>query len=839
MNGVSRPRRGIGHAILIVLAPVVVLYAVATFLAIDRTPNFGMRVRFFRVIQVMSGGPADRAGFRVDDQVITQNGISRDDMLTLLREHGRIRPGDEVRFTVDRQGEEIELVVTTATIGPRDRIRVISRTAVALCFLAVGIVVYRNRFDRVAKIFYLVSVFFAFYLIEPPATGDVRLQMLIKIARDAAILLLPPLFLHFVLLFPHEKRVPPWMFFLRPLGGGRIRFPLYAASLVLFLVASLLTVLIYTTGETSPATLALFQLAVVLYLFGCIVAGVGAFFHSYAKTRSPVMRRKLRGVLVGTTVALVPIVFFNVWQQIHPEVEFAWSGAVFLLAAALPISFGHAIVRYRLLDIELIIKRSILYTLLTAFLAMTYLVFVELVSRVLRQVAGSSDIPATLLSLFLIALLFSPTRELIQRWVDRTFYREKYEHRRTLHEFSTALTSILDRNILLRQMTERISTTLHVPKVAVFLRDPAGPGGLVLQGETGLGGLDPDLTRFDESDRIPGLLKASADILPVEQMSDAERAESMTAAERERIGRLDSALLLPLLSGEEMVGLISLGRKRSGEFFSHEDRQLLRTLANHAALAIENSTLHHNTIEKERLEQELRLAREIQLGFLPAAPPDLPEVELAARNVPCEEIGGDYYDFIITRPYGLGIAIGDATGDGVPAALLMANLQASFRVEVAVHPSPSEALAKVNTFTYRQTQDTRFVTFFYGVIDLKTGLFRYANAGHNPPMLVHPIGTWRYLDQSDLILGVDPGTVYREHAMHLSEGDMLVLYTDGVTDEPNGDDESFGMLRLEQIVIPNRHLPAAELCDLILRGVTEFMGEEPGDDVTLMVVKLR
>lgn len=836
MNGVSRPRRGIVHAILIVLAPVVVLYAVAGFLALDRFPDFGMQVRFFEVIRVAPGGPADRAGFRVGDQVVEQNGISRDEMITLLREHGRIRPGEEVRFLVERKGERIERVVTTGTLGPRQRLTPLSQTVVALCFLAVGIVVYRNRSDRVAKIFYLVCVLFGFYLIKPPATGDVRLQMMIKIARDAAILFLPPLFLHFVLNFPHEKRVPRWLVFLRPLGRV-VRFPLYGVSLLLFVVATILTVLIYTTGEITPESLVLHQVVVVLYFFGCIVSGVGAFIHSFAKTRSAVMRRKLRGVVIGTAVALVPIVFVNIWRQIRPESDFTWAPAVYLLAAALPVSFGHAIVRYRLLDVELIIKRSILYTLLTAFLAMTYLVFVELVSRLLQQVTGSSDIPATLLSLFLIALLFSPARELFQKWVDRTFYREKYEHRKTLHDFSTALTSILDRNVLLRQMTERISTSLHVPKVAVFLRDPAGTG-LVLRGETGLAGLDPACARFDGEDRIPGLLKSRAEILQVEQMSEVERAEALTEAERARIGELDTALLLPLLSGDEMVGLISLGRKRSGGFYSREDHQLLRTLANHAALAIENSTLHHNTIEKERLEQELRLAREIQLGFLPSAPPDLPEVELAARNVPCEEIGGDYYDFIITRPYGLGIAIGDATGDGVPAALLMANLQASFRMEATVHTSPADALARVNAFTYRQTQDTRFVTFFYGVIDLKTGLFRYANAGHNPPMLVHPIGTWRYLDDSDLILGVDPGTVYREHALHLSEGDMLVLYTDGVTDEPNANEESFGMKRLEQIVIPNRHLPPADLCERILAEVTEFMGEEPGDDVTLMVVKL-
>ncbi|MFH1679702.1 MAG: GAF domain-containing SpoIIE family protein phosphatase, partial [Candidatus Eisenbacteria bacterium] len=650
----------------------------------------------------------------------------------------------------------------------------------------------------------------------------------------------PPLFLHFALLFPHEKKVPRWLFLLRPLRRGArmlIRFPLYAVSVLLFLVTTLLSLRIFTTGRSDPAILSLFQFFAAIYLFLCFVAGVAAFIHSYAHTEDPRMRKKLSGVLLGTTAALLPIGVYSVLRQVNTGVGAHWAPILMLLLVLLPLSFGHAIVRYRLLDFEFILKRSILYGLLTAFLATVYLVLVDLVSRVLRSAFGESDILATLLSLFFIALLFSPVREAIQGWVDRTFYREKYEHRKTLHEFSAALTTILDRETLLRLLVDRISESLHIPTVAVFLRDPRAEG-LVLRASTGAGALPAGKALFagTEGTGWPAFLREQAGVLPVERFA-ARGSGWLTESERARLRELDAALLLPLVSGEETVGVISLGRKRSGELYSHEDRQLLKTLANHAALAIENSELHHDMIEKERMKRELRLAREIQLGFLPRRPPELPEVSIGATNMPCREIGGDYYDFLITRPRGLGIAVADATGHGVPAALLMANLQATFRVEALTHTSPAEVLSRVNAFAARQSQEAHYVTCFYGLIDLGSGLLRYANAGHNPPLLVGADGSCRRLEESELLLGVDEGVLYREHAVNLSPGDLIVLYTDGVTDEPNRNDESFGVERFEKCVVANRGLPSTDLCDLLLRNVMEFMGNEPSDDITLVAVR--
>ncbi|MBN1827069.1 MAG: SpoIIE family protein phosphatase [Candidatus Eisenbacteria bacterium] len=839
MNGERHPRRG-GFAFraLVFFAPFLILYGLSGYATIDRLPDYGMRQRLFQVLQVDAGRPADRAGLLPGDRIVELNGIPIDDTIRLFSESARIRPGDEVTFKI-RRGEETREVTLSPDAHTRDhRLGVLARGLTGIAFLLVGLLVLWNRSDRIGRTFYLAGACFAITLFEPPATGSTIAQYGIKILRDAAFFFLAPLFLRFFLLFPREKRIPRWLVPLRPWPAGAKRplsFPLFGISLILWIASSLISLQVFIRGRADVTLFGLLQFLGAIFIFSCLIGGIASFFHSWARTKTPALRSRLRWVVAGTVIPLGVLAVVNVVQQVNPEIMPPGRPFYPLLLIILPISFAHAIVRYGLFDFELILKRSILYTLLTTFLAMSYLVFVELLSRLLRDVAGNTDIPATLVSLFLLALLFSPARDRIQRWVDRTFYPEKHAYRRTLQEFSTAVTTILDLETLVPLMAQRISSSLRIPKVAVFL--PGDDLSLDLRAETGFGAIDPARFRFSEGERVLEMARSSADVLPVEQMLHHGGAEPLSLRELTRLQELDTSHLLPLHSGKSLVGLISLGRKSSQEVFSHEDRQLLKIFAAQAALAIENAKLHRNTIVQEKMQQEMRLAREIQKQFLPSAPPRIPSIEVAAINDPCEEIGGDYYDYVDLGGRSFGVAIGDAAGSGVTAALLMASLQASFRAEAVNNHSPSDVLHRINNFTFQRTHTARFVTFFYGLIDLKSGLFRYANAGHNPPILVGADGSSRFLTESDLILGVDADVVYHEHALQLRSGDLVVLFTDGVTDELNAEDESFGEERLRDLIVRHRDLPAAELIERILVEVRDFMGDDPGDDVTLLALR--
>jgi sigma-B regulation protein RsbU (phosphoserine phosphatase) len=257
-------------------------------------------------------------------------------------------------------------------------------------------------------------------------------------------------------------------------------------------------------------------------------------------------------------------------------------------------------------------------------------------------------------------------------------------------------------------------------------------------------------------------------------------------------------------------------------------------------VAVENALLHREALARARFHEELALARKIQENFLPETLPDLPEVELSALNVPCEEVGGDYYDFLVLgNRKALGIAIGDASGKGIPAALLMASFQAAFHAEAESQRSPAQVLEKLNRLIIRQSRSERFVTFFYGLVDVERRVLKYANAGHNPPLLLRPDGSGVTLDEAGLLLGVSPDTAYRDAELPLTEGDILLLYTDGVTDELSPADEIYGVERLESILRTSRALPLSEILGSIYTSVSEFMGGRPEDDITLLAMKVR
>lgn len=265
---------------------------------------------------------------------------------------------------------------------------------------------------------------------------------------------------------------------------------------------------------------------------------------------------------------------------------------------------------------------------------------------------------------------------------------------------------------------------------------------------------------------------------------------------------------------------------------------------------------HQEAIERERLERELSTARDIQQRLLPHEFPELPGFELTGVSVPSLEVGGDYFDFLDQGDGRVGVAIGDVSGKGMPAALLMANLQASLQGQV-IHPSSvAEVVACVNDLLVRSTDAHMFATFFYGVLDRGAAAFTSTNAGHNPPLLVRADGSCEYLDQGGLLIGMLPGQEYRQQTVTMDPGDVLVMYTDGITEavgpDPEGagspaerrledeiDPESmFGEERLLSVVRDGAGLPAAALRESILRAVNDFTaGMAQSDDITLVVIR--
>ncbi len=298
-----------------------------------------------------------------------------------------------------------------------------------------------------------------------------------------------------------------------------------------------------------------------------------------------------------------------------------------------------------------------------------------------------------------------------------------------------------------------------------------------------------------------------------------------------------SEMVAPIISNTEVIGVFDLESDELNAY-SEDDLQVLMLLASQVAIIIEKVMLHEQLIEKKRLEGQLEVARQVQLELLPAKDPQLENYDISAYNFPTEEVSGDYYDWVKIYDDQIGLVIADVSGKGVPAALLMAFLRASLRAATHIGYSPHISMAKVNYLLWESIERNQFVTAFYGILDATNRTLAYTNAGHNPPILLDKEGTTRFIERGSLPLGMFKDTRYHEYYLTTEPGDMLVLYTDGVTEAQNGKGEEFGRTRLAEALKANRQLSARELISAVHSELIEWTeGRGATDDVTFFVIK--
>lgn len=299
-----------------------------------------------------------------------------------------------------------------------------------------------------------------------------------------------------------------------------------------------------------------------------------------------------------------------------------------------------------------------------------------------------------------------------------------------------------------------------------------------------------------------------------------------------------SVLAVPLGVGERIFGMIYADSPLATSRFSEDHLKVLTTLGSVAAIRVENTRLLEEHLEQERFDRELQLAREIQQRFQPTAPPAVPGFELQGISFPSYEIGGDYYDFILCADGRLVVALGDVSGKGTSAALLMSSLHAAVHAQVASCRPISETVGAVNRYLADNTPANRFVTLFYAELDPLTGSLSFINAGHNPPIIAHEGGTLEHLAAGGLPLGIVPDFDFREGRTQLRPGDVLVAYSDGVTETQNPRGEEFGTARLQEVIAQNLDRSAAAIRDKIEAALSAFAQGTPAvDDITLLIVK--
>lgn len=308
---------------------------------------------------------------------------------------------------------------------------------------------------------------------------------------------------------------------------------------------------------------------------------------------------------------------------------------------------------------------------------------------------------------------------------------------------------------------------------------------------------------------------------------------------REHLAKEKIAALIPLQMQNEVKGVLCIGERMRGSVYTESDLEFIYSLSNLAFVSLENSRLFIEAVERQKLENELIIAKEIQRGLLPRTLPEIDGFRIAAVNVSSKQVGGDYYDVIPMENGSWVVVIADVSGKGTPASLLMANMQATVHALVPFGLSLSIATARINDLIYRNTGADKFITFFWGILDPAARTFRYVNAGHNPPFLMRRDGRMERLSDGGLILGIMKTIMpYQEGSVELGSGDSIIMFTDGVSEAMNAQGIDYTEERLEAFLSGQNGADAQGLLDGITQEVRRHSAGAPqSDDITMVVLK--
>ena len=403
---------------------------------------------------------------------------------------------------------------------------------------------------------------------------------------------------------------------------------------------------------------------------------------------------------------------------------------------------------------------------------------------------------------------------------------KKVQELNTLFEIGKELNSTLETNTVVNLLAYAVMGELMVNKCIVFL---------TITGEMKLTlnkGFSSELEE-ELRDRV-GLYETMSQLEAPVIVKD-ETEDDLSAA----LSGMSIKALVPMRIQNETKGVIALGEKITKLQFLQEELDFLTTLGNLSMISIENARLFEETLEKQRLEEELQIASDIQRQLLPDTCPRIENFDLAAINISSRQVGGDYYDCFKIGEHQHVLCIADVSGKGAPAALIMSNLQASLHSLIHTGIDIPEMTSQINNLIYRNTSPDKFITYFLGVLDTESMTFTSVNGGHNPPYLFHKDGSFETLNEGGLILGMMPNMPYASETVQLKSGDCLTMFTDGVSEAMNEQEEEFEEKRIEECVLNNYEADAEGILNSLIQGVRDFSAGQPqSDDITIVVLKV-
>ncbi len=553
-------------------------------------------------------------------------------------------------------------------------------------------------------------------------------------------------------------------------------------------------------------------------------------YYGFKRIENPRLKQQVKVVIYGISIGvglytlaiIIPTIFaINLANPVRDAM-------VMMGLIVGPGSISWAIVKYQFLDIGLIARKSLVYSISTAIVVGGYLLIVMQAGSLIQSLIGRESQMMNVLVIIVMLLFFQPIYTQVDDFVKRIFIRSRGDYSQLLESFSREILTVFQEEKLASTVKETLRREMFIENVEVCYREEERIYKMVSSDLTG--------PRVEMEEQIYNYLISKQAPLFADELSSKFDEKCFGNA----LQHHDTEVIVPLIRKDKLAGLLLLSSKVAGFRYNSEDLSFLKILANQIIVALESCDLYRESLEKQRMEEELAVAKQIQRGLLPKELPLLNNFDFAAFIEPSRQVGGDYYDFISIGSGRTGIVIADASGKGVPAALFAARMQVMIQSEVKFGKRLREMMGSINTFLSVSTSSDRFATCFYGEIDNNERRLYYCNAGHNYPILVRKNGSIENLRKGGLILGAFPDVKYESGEVLFRPGDVLVLYTDGLSEAMDDNDIEYGDQRLTENITKFRTHPAEVICSMIIKSVKQFAaGTNDLDDMTLVVVRAK
>ncbi len=776
--------------------------------------------------------PGRQSGLKFLDRVVSIDGepvIRGRDVVSRIEKR---EPGTLVHYVIKSKGMTRDVILPVTLFGLRDFFLTFFINLLGgLAVFCLGCIVYvlKPRLST-SWVFFVFSFFLGLYMIT--SFEILSTYVFIHLHYFAACFM-GITALHLGLIFPDRK---PFL-----LRFPEIEYLIYALPLAL---AVIYQIYFFTFSESMSSNLGELAYRFLgttarLITFSSAIGLIPLMIYSLYRASSVTARQRARMILFGATIAFLPSTGIMMAFYLF-KVAFPWNFLV-IFVIFFPASIAYSIVRHNLFDADMIIRRTVGYVVVTAVVVGTY-IGVSLGLNVLLgsyQLAQSRAFP--ILFTIGIILIFNPLRDRLQVLVDRLFFRKEYDYGAIVEKVGGAMTSLLELSPILKRLVQTFTEDMFINSSSVMLLAPAESEFHIIFAEGEQKQIVEKVSLKQDEPLMEIIRREKRELTKYDVLEDPRYREVSESCATD-FARLNASLIVPLIYQNHVIGSLNLGEKKSGKAYNREDLDLLRAIASQGSVAIENARLFQENLEKQRMEEELNIARDLQMSMLPSVFPRIKGFDVAATSIPAREVGGDFYDFIEMGKDRLGLVVGDVTGKSVSGALVMAASRSVFRILSEERLTVGEIMIRANWRMKKDIKKGMFVALLYAVLNSNDRVLSFCSAGQTHPMLFSAETSKAVLLETkgdNFPLGILEESDYQETQVVLKPGDRVIFYTDGIVEAMNEKKEIFGFDRLLDVLQNAGPISADELLKDILSQVKHFTGNAPQhDDLTVIAVSV-